>query len=422
MSLYTNFLLEMLLRYIRAYGKDNCDEKHPLHAVSSESGEKASVALLKLFDRYKVVDEFERHAKESAEDLQTYTHAQARSYVSKINKRKYIKNEKDIEAKIREVDQLASELDKGLLDLDSITSEHAIEIKRKLSHAKRIRSRLRVQMSTLSENAEYKFSDTSDTLTELCKFFPNAEVKHIEEVEKFHTEITKIFRSELQAEQRNLSAQLNDINDVIVGFEGQLTDLIGNPNLSKMILQKHADTIKQIEQMKRENDAYEKTQELKRIANDSKEKLLQIRGEQFGVIEKQINMEMDRLNSLLYVEKYNSPVLHFGDSNYTFHTPDDTGTGIAYKGMVVFDLAILRLTKLPILVHDSLILKQISDDAIENILIQYSLCDKQVIIALDKQDSYSEKTSSILEGHAVVHLAPKGEELFGRSWGKQSAK
>lgn len=78
---------------------------------------------------------------------------------------------------------------------------------------------------------------------------------------------------------------------------------------------------------------------------------------------------------------------------------------------------LLSLTKLPILVHDSVVLKQISDDAIEKIIELYSSCGKQVIIALDKQDSYSEKTSRLLGESAVLRLSSNGQELFGRSWG-----
>lgn len=81
------------------------------------------------------------------------------------------------------------------------------------------------------------------------------------------------------------------------------------------------------------------------------------------------------------------------------------------------DLAVLNLTKLPILVHDSVVLKQISDDAIEKIIELYSTCGKQIIIALDKQDSYSEKTSHLLSDSAVLRLTSNGKELFGRSWG-----
>ena len=102
---------------------------------------------------------------------------------------------------------------------------------------------------------------------------------------------------------------------------------------------------------------------------------------------------------------------------YLFFTPDDTGTGIAYKGLVVFDLAVLSLTKLPILVHDSVVLKQISDNAIEKIIELYSSSEKQIIIALDKQDSYSKKTARLLSESTVLNLGNNGKELFGRSWG-----
>ena len=43
-------------RYIRAYGKGNYDEKHPLHYVASESGNKTINSLLKLFNRYSIIE------------------------------------------------------------------------------------------------------------------------------------------------------------------------------------------------------------------------------------------------------------------------------------------------------------------------------------------------------------------------------
>ena len=177
-----------------------------------------------------------------------------------------------------------------------------------------------------------------------------------------------------------------------------------------------------LDRMATENEAYQKTQDLKNAKKEDEGSLAKVKGEQFGIIEKEINTEMERINNMLYKEKRNAPVLHFTDTNYTFHTPEDTGTGIAFKGLVVFDLVVMHLMKLPILVHDSLILKQISDDAIENILAQYSTCGKQIIIALDKQDSYSAKTASELEEHTVLRLSPGGDELFRRSWSNQASK
>ena len=50
-NLYKLTFRDAVGRYIRVYGKDNHDEKHPLNADSSEAGSKASIAILKLFDR-----------------------------------------------------------------------------------------------------------------------------------------------------------------------------------------------------------------------------------------------------------------------------------------------------------------------------------------------------------------------------------
>ncbi len=421
-SIYKLSFRNAVSRYIRAYGKGNYDEKHPLHIVSTETGEKATIALLKLFEQYKTIDDLESRVKKSADNLQTYTQAQAHNFVAKIGIRKYEQNKRDILKKTAEIEQLSSELDKGLLDLDSVASEQAIEIKQQLSHARRMRSRLRGKLSIIENNVTYEFSDTTETFSELMQFFPGVNIHHISEIEQFHRKIASIFKAELKNEKQRLQKQLIEFDTIIKCLEEQLDNLIKNPHLSKIVLQRHADALKTIEQMQRENESYEKTQELKRIRNEDLSSLKQIRSEQFGILEKNINTEMDRINGLLYSERYNPPILHFNGSNYTFHTPDDTGTGIAYKGLVVFDLAILHLTKLPILLHDSLILKQISDDAIENILQQYSESGKQVIIALDKQDSYSPKTSAILEENMVIKLAPNGEELFGRSWSKQSSQ
>lgn len=144
---------------------------------------------------------------------------------------------------------------------------------------------------------------------------------------------------------------------------------------------------------------------------------MKIKQQQFAMISYQINDEMNKINYIIYEGSYNAPILDFTETGYQFFTPDDTGTGIAYKGLVVFDLAVLKLTRLPILVHDSVVLKQISDDAIERIIEIYSSCGKQVIIALDKQDSYSEKTADLLGDASVLRLSNNGKELFGRSWG-----
>lgn len=421
LTLFDLSFRDAVSRYIRVYGKGNYDEKHPLHAISTEPAKNATISLLKLFDGYKEISKLEEMEKESSDKLKAFRQAQKHNFISTITKTKFNQNIKDISRIRCEIDSLAKDLNYGLMDLNSISSTKAIEIKKQLSHARRLRSKLVSRMSTIEENGSYKFSLTSEVIQELALFFPQTNFRRIAEIESFHKEIAKIFRQELTNERKKLNQELKSFDEEILKLNNQLMELIPNSNLSNKILQRYAELNQQVEQMGNENWTYRESEDLRSIQSQNQQMLETAKSRQFALIEKKINREMDRINDLLYKEKHNSPIIHFENSGYTFQTPNDTGTGIAYKGLIVFDLAILSLTSLPILVHDSLLLKQISDDAVENILDQYASYNKQVFIAFDKQKSYSSKVAATLDENTVITLAPGGEELFGRSWSKRSA-
>lgn len=404
-------------RYIRVYGKNNCDERHPLHYLATEKTEKACFALLKLFDAYTPLEDAKAAAQQSEAELAAYKKAQSMQFISKITKTAYQQNEKEIGRISAQIEELSSGLEHGLLDVDSAASERAIYIKQLLSRARRARSKLQSRWNLLDENGNYTFSAATDTFVDLQRFFPDAAIAKLEEIEGFHGIISSVFKAELRSERSKLEKDLTEYDRIISEYEAQLRELIQNPNLSKVILTRHTELLREKDRMQKENDAYVKLQQLREHQSTDAERLNTIKHQQFALVAYQINEEMSRLNDVIYEGSYNAPVLDFTDNSYVFFTPDDTGTGIAYKGLVVYDLAVLGLTKLPILVHDSVILKQISDDAIEKIIELYSNCGKQVIIALDKQDSYSEKTSRLLYESAVLKLSGNGQELFGRSWG-----
>ena len=404
-------------RYIRVYGKHNCDERHPLHYPTTEQSEKACFAFLKLFDAYLPLKETEAEARRSEAELKAYNKAQALRFISKITKSTFNQNIKEIERISAQIQELSSGLEQGLLDVDATASEQAVYVKQLLSRARRARSKVQAQYNMLDENGTYTFSATTNSFADLQRFFPNAAVARLEEIEGFHRTISSVFKAELRAERSKLEKELAEYTQIIGQYEAELQELICNPKLSKTILTRHTELLREKDRMQKENDAYVKLQQLKANKRADGERLATIKQQQFALVSYQLNEEMSRLNDSIYEGSYNAPVLDFTDSNYMFFTPDDTGTGIAYKGLVVYDLAVLGLTRLPVLVHDSVVLKQISDDAIERIIELYSYSGKQVIIALDKQDSYSEKTARLLSESAVLKLTSNGQELFGRSWG-----
>ncbi|HEM4489002.1 TPA: DUF2326 domain-containing protein, partial [Streptococcus suis] len=119
-----------------------------------------------------------------------------------------------------------------------------------------------------------------------------------------------------------------------------------------------------------------------------------------------------------YSEDYHAPHLSLEANKIQYFTPQDSGAGTAGKALIILDLAILELTNLPVLVHDSNVFKQLSRNATEKIIELYQSFSKQIFIAFDRQETFSEDAINILKKNTVLSLSD-GNELFGWSWSKK---
>lgn len=64
-------------------------------------------------------------------------------------------------------------------------------------------------------------------------------------------------------------------------------------------------------------------------------------------IENELNTKMKEINDSLFSTPRKPPHIHFNKrGSYKFETPDDTGTGSNFKGMIAYDLAVLLCTAL----------------------------------------------------------------------------
>ena len=183
-----------------------------------------------------------------------------------------------------------------------------------------------------------------------------------------------------------------------------------------MILIKYSNIQKSIELLENENRSFEKLNSLKQAKMDTKQCRDKIKLEQLQQLQTTINIKMLEINDYIYSGTKKPPIVMFNDNQYEFLTMDDTGTGTSHKSMIVYDLSILELTKLPILIHDSVVLKQISDIAIEKIFSKYNNAGKQIFISFDKISAYSLESQKILKETIILELSANGNELFGRSW------
>lgn len=133
-------------------------------------------------------------------------------------------------------------------------------------------------------------------------------------------------------------------------------------------------------------------------------------------IQQHINEIIKNLNDKIYKNKKTSPLLQLSIKNYQYFSNDDTGTGTQYKNMLLLDLALFTLTKLPILIHDSVLFKNVEFEVMDHIIEIYdSFQDKQIFIATDALQNYSKSNQNLIKEKMVISLA-KDNELYGRSW------
>lgn len=313
---------------------------------------------------------------------------------------------------------LTEKLNGQLLDLDSQLTEQVLQLKNELSLLKRHRSRLYSQLNSFENVTKRNNGNWNDMLTKLQVFFPDTNMKLIGEIEQFHIDITAVLSDEIKQKRNEILDLIKMADSEIEKIEMKIKEVVSNPNLSKVVLAEYADIIKNIEKLEKENASYEQLVLLKEAYELAAERLNAMRDTQLKELQLEINRKMFDINNTIYNGAKRAPILSITKNQYIFHTEDDTGTGTSFKGLVVYDLSVLELTRLPILVHDSIVLKQIEDIAIQEILKLYEKSGKQVFISLDKVNSYSNESAEILNKNAVLHLAPGGQELFGRSWSK----
>ncbi len=135
------------------------------------------------------------------------------------------------------------------------------------------------------------------------------------------------------------------------------------------------------------------------------------------LIENIINDKNRRNVTEIYSEERRSPTLKIGQNSYTFDLVEDTGTGKAYSNLILLDLAFLETTDLPFLVHDSVLFKNIQNDAVAQLIELYESTGKQTFIAIDEIRKYGQVAENKLKNKKVVQL-DNNDVLYIKDWRK----
>lgn len=412
-------------RFIRVDRRETLDTDKPLKSYKGESDHDGIVALIRLFGNYHAIEE-QIKARDAAEnDEKAYKDALKHEFIPAVkNDTEYKKNKERIITLQAEINDLAERSSKGLLELTSLQAEQIAELRDQISSFRRQRSIMESQKTSIERSrSEKKLKSFQSDFNDLLLFFPQMNVERLNGIEEFHRQLSSILNGELRESEKNLDAMIALANEEIKKREHEQLRISQIPNVTKATLERYAELQKEMLELQSANDAYDKKAELKKKTDTLAKTANDLTVSEMRYIETKLNSMMDEMNETLYDIKIKPPRLFTLSADaYDFKTEDDGGTGMRYKGMILLDIAVLRATKLPFIIHDSVLLPNIENEVIDRILLLYKKyaeeLGKQIFVAVDKIST--QKSLEILAAAQVLHLSRGGNELFGRAWNRKT--
>lgn len=340
--------------------------------------------------------------------------------IPKINKTQYKANQSIITSKMNTIEALKQGVTGVLSAYEALFDESL----RKLQQQKNQLANQRNEILTKKDRIERDLLGITPKLSAnialVQEFFPNVDAKRLELVESFHQNISKTVQKELRKDLASYSEQISNLNVEISDLEDNIRTSLASKGTPDDLFARVFELKEFVDKASEENKFYDKKEAIKIDVSLSKKRLEDIYDSIFLDIETSLNKKLKGFNQVVYEPKRNASQLRIKSaSSFSFISPEDTGTGKAYAGLVGFDLAILSLTHLPFIIHDSVLYKNIEVPATRNIIrILASVKRKQIFLAFDEAPKFGAMAEGLLRTHTVLKLSDN-ELLYNKDWREQ---
>lgn len=422
LNIYGCTLRTFIGLFARIYDRGNYMETLPLLEHHGDSSENSIKRLVKIFGVYEDVGTLDLNLKNLKERNDLFKKALAIDLIKGPKNKKELKNnEGQINSLQQEIDILTLELTNREVSLGTLQLKKVLEIKEELAKFQTLKNKNDSKIRRIQNNLNSTKTVSIIDLEKLKKFFPEANFLEITKINNFHSTLCTTLSDEMTNKIKSLEMLNKQLESEVKKLLQSIENVVSETNSTKIGVQQLAQMQRQMYELITENSTYEKKtsfakekKDAEDLYNDTLQKIL-------TSVQQVMNTKILEYNGIVYNNTKKAPQLTLQPKKYIYDCPDDEGTGSRYSGLVLFDLAVLGCTKLPVLFHDSLILKNIEDNAIEKIMQLYdSFSNKQIFIAFDKKTAYTEDTQKIVDKNIVLKLSPNGHELFGKSWSRLS--
>ncbi|OPC33060.1 DUF2326 domain-containing protein [Elizabethkingia anophelis] len=400
--------------FSRVWGKENHNVDKPLQSYLKEPESDAVNNLIKLFQLYNSISDLNNEIKSKTEEKKAIDSIYKQNLVPKITKAEFVRNNIEIDNIKSSINNIKENLLKYAINIEELTNQEVIKLKIEKTELINEQSTIKNKIERIILNLNQK-GVKSKYFKRIVDFIPTVNEEKILEIDNFHNKISTILNRELKISKTKLEEHLALYNDKISEIDLKINNLLINIENPTFIIDKLSDLTLREEKLKRINNFY-----IEKIHVTDNIKILNGKLD-FSIndilinIENQINVELVKINEIIHSKNKKVPKIVIKRNSYNFDHSGDEGTGKSYSDLIEFDLSILKLTILPILIHDSPFFKNIGDIVMENIINLYCTFNKQIFIAIDGINRYSLKTQQILLFNQVIQLSDNNQ-LFIKDW------
>ncbi|WP_181315886.1 DUF2326 domain-containing protein, partial [Photobacterium phosphoreum] len=405
--------------FSRIYQKKNYNENRPLDTFLNENGLTVKKRSIKLFGYYKIIKEFEEIKSKLQDEKKNITATFKSGVVNSITLKQYKDNKKELGQLTLDIDRIKLSISNYIDNFEDLINDTTINLKENKDYLYLEKISTETDLNIVNNNLNNEGYQGSKYFKNVVRFFPTIDESKLLEIDDYHKGLTTILNEQFKNEKDLLEKKLNMINQDIEIVKIKLQTYTRDKNISESILNELLDKDKKLQKFDLECKLYDKIKSIKDDIKTCDKDIMSTIESSLLIMEEKINNGLKSNIEAMYGEGAIVPELYFTKKGYTFSHGDDRGTGKCCANMIALDLTYLSETKLPFIIHDSLLLKNMKSEAVTNLIHEYLNFDnKQIFIAIDELNKYKKDIDILLRKHSFLTLE-KDNFAFKISWKKK---
>ncbi|MDO9234982.1 MAG: DUF2326 domain-containing protein [Aquabacterium sp.] len=403
--------------FSRIWGKGSIDSDHPFVASIKESAGVAVGRLVDLFGHSVTVAAEKKALEAQRERKKLISSSMNANIIPGINKTKYKENAVTIESNSQQIENLKRDFTGALTAYEALFDEQLKALQLKKNELSLSRNEVQNKIRRLEREISGITPRLVANISLVAEFFPNVNIEKLEQVETFHHKIGGIVKKQLKDELVVALEQNTSIENEILFLDKSIQGALASKGTPDDLFARMFEIKEKTDRAVLENGFFDQKKNLDDATKLSVQRLDVIYSSIFLDIEVKLNSRLKSFNRVVYGAQRNSSEIRIKSANsYLFSSPDDTGTGKSFAGVIGFDLAVLSLTYLPFIIHDSVIYKNIEIAAIKRILrIISSVKAKQIFLSFDEAQKFGAHVENLIKRLTVLRLS-HDDLLYTEDW------